>query len=265
MQYFTTTSAASRRAAGCIIVGVYNKATLGVAAAELDSASGGSLSRLAKNGDLSGRLGACQVLNAVTGVRAKRVLVVGLGKRKDFGIKQFRKAHESAIDSLKVRKVQDVVTYLTLEDVAATSPYYLARYAVESTGNRLYTYAETKSKRPPKPALREIGLAIASRGHAKQAMLGASHAVAIVEGTALARDLGNLPPNVCTPSYLARTAQKVAKKHSNLQTRVMNEAEIKKLGMHSFLSVTGGTVEPAKLIVMTYKGVTRQKPVVLVG
>ena len=70
---------------------------------------------------------------------------------------------------------------------------------------------------------------------------------------------------MCTPSYLARTARDLAKRHRNLQTKVLNEAEVKRLGMHSFLSVTGGTVEPAKLIVMQYRGKSGARPVVLVG
>jgi leucyl aminopeptidase len=81
----------------------------------------------------------------------------------------------------------------------------------------------------------------------------------------LAKDFGNLPPNVCTPSYLARAAQQLAKKHRNLQTKVLNEADMKRLGMHALLSVTNGTVEPARLIVMQYKGTNNQQPVVLVG
>jgi leucyl aminopeptidase len=81
----------------------------------------------------------------------------------------------------------------------------------------------------------------------------------------LARDLGNLPPNVCTPGYLAKTAQKLAARHAKLQTKILNEAAIRKHDMHSFLSVTNGANEPAKLIVMQYKGGGKEKPVVLVG
>jgi leucyl aminopeptidase len=81
----------------------------------------------------------------------------------------------------------------------------------------------------------------------------------------LAKDLGNLPPNVCTPTYLARAAQKLAKGNGRLTTRIINESDMKRLGMHSLLSVTAGTHEPAKLIVMQYKGGGKSKPVVLVG
>jgi leucyl aminopeptidase len=115
------------------------------------------------------------------------------------------------------------------------------------------------------PSIKKIGLAINKRGDAAKTILGAEHAQAIVEGMSLARDLGNLPANVCTPSYLARAAQKIARQQKKVTTKVMGEAEIKRLGMHAFLSVTGGTTEPAKLIVMQYKGTTKMKPVVLVG
>jgi leucyl aminopeptidase len=265
MQYYTTTSAASRRAAACIIVGIYEKGKLGHAAENIDNACGGDLSRLIKSGDIAGDLGACQMLNSLQGVKTKRVLIVGLGNSADFGIRQYRKAHKKAIDYLKKTKVQDIVTYLTLEDVAQVGTYYLARYAVETIGNALYSYSETKSKRAPKVFLKDVGLATASRGQATQCMAGAAHADAIVDGMTIARDLGNLPPNVCTPSYLARTAQKLGRQHSALQTRVLGEAEIRKLGMRSFLSVTDGTSEPAKLIVMQYKGARKEDPIVLVG
>jgi leucyl aminopeptidase len=266
MEFFTTTSAASRRAADCVVVGVYEKGELGQAAADIDAASDGLITRHAKDGDISGRAGTSLLLPAVPGVRADRVLLIGLGKKKKFGVTQFRQATETAINQIKGSKVGDVVNYLTLEDVAGASPYYLARYAVESTGNALYAFGAMKSgKKPRAPSINKAGLAIKKRGDATKTMLGAKHAQAIVDGLSLARDLGNLPANVCTPAYLARAAQKIARQHKNVTTRVIGEAEIKRLGMRAFLSVTGGTKEPAKLIVMQYKGTTKKKPVVLVG
>ncbi len=266
MEFFTTTSAASRRAADCVVVGVYEKGELGLAAADIDAASDGLLTRHAKDGDISGRAGTSLLLPAVPGVRANRVLVIGLGKKKKFGVTQFRKATAIAINQIKESKAGDVVNYLTLEDVAGASPYYLARYAVESTGNALYAFDAMKSGKKPRASLiKKAGLAIKKRGDAAKTMLGAKHAQAIVDGLSLARDLGNLPANVCTPAYLARAAQKIARQHKNVTTKVVGEAEIKRLGMRAFLSVTGGTNEPAKLIVMQYKGATKKKPVVLVG
>ena len=266
MKFIATTGAASHRACGCIIVGVYEKGKLGHGAADIDAASHGLISRHIKEGVISGRPGSSLLLPAVPGIRAQLVLVVGLGKCGQFGVSQFRLAIATAINLIKGSKVRDIVNYLTLEDVDRTSPYYLARYAIESTGNCFYSFDEMKSgKKRRAPSLKLLGLAVRKRGDAARTKLGAEHAQAIVEGMSLARDLGNLPPNVCTPSYLARAAQKISRQQRSVTTRILGEAEIKRLGMHAFLSVTGGTSEPAKLIVMQYRGTTRQKPVVLVG
>ncbi len=266
MDYFTTTSAASRRAGDAVIVGVYERGKLGTAARDVDEASGGRLTRLVKSGDVSGSLGRSTVLASLDKVRARRVVVVGLGKLSEFGVTQFRKATAAALEALDGYKIRNIVTYLTLEDTGGTSPYYLARYTVQSVGDVLYRFEEMKSgRRKPAMPLSKIGFAIESRGDVARATLGAEHADAIVASMNLAKDLGNLPANVCTPSYLARTAQRLSRKHRSLQTRIVNEAEMKKLGMRSLLSVTAGTVEPAKLIVMHYKGAGRDAPVVLVG
>jgi leucyl aminopeptidase len=90
MEFFTTTSAASRRAGGCIVVGVYEKGKLGRAAADIDASSKGLIKRHIKDGDISGRAGTSLLLPAVPGVRSQRVLVVGLGKSSSFGVTQFR-------------------------------------------------------------------------------------------------------------------------------------------------------------------------------
>ncbi len=266
MEYFTTTSAASRRASGCIIIGVYERGNKGIAATDVDAASGGQISKLIKRGDISGNPGSCTVLTSIAGVKAQRIAVVGLGSKSKFGISAYRRAIAAAISAVKGSKVEDIVNYLTLENVADTSAYYLARYATETIGNAIYSFTEMKTKRKkPSSKLRKIGHAIASRGDAAKSKQGSQHAIAIVEGMSLCRDLGNLPANVCTPSFLARTAQKLARQHTKLETRVINEPEMKRLGMHALLSVTAGTKEPAKLIVMQYKGAVRQQPVVLVG
>ena len=266
MQYFTTTSGAANRPGHAVIVGVYEKGKLSRGAEDVDAASGGSIRKLLRQGDLCDQLGASRVLRDISGVRAQRIVVVGLGKAGALDVSQFRYALRSAIECLRGSKINDVTNYLTLEEVEGADAYYLARYTVETIGGKLYAFNELKSSKAVGGIpLKKIGIAVANRGDASKAMLGAEHAGAIVRGMDIARDLGNLPPNVCTPSYLASTAQRLAKQHANLQTRVINEPEIRKLGMRSFLSVTGGSSEPAKLIVMQYKGSGKDQPVVLVG
>ncbi|MEX1266304.1 MAG: M17 family peptidase N-terminal domain-containing protein, partial [Woeseia sp.] len=181
MEYFATTGAASRRAAATIVVGVYERGKLGAAARELDAASNGQLQKLVKRGDISGCAGKCTVLQSLDNVRAQRIVVAGLGKISEFGVKPFRKATAAAVEALDEYKVTEIVSFLTLEDIAGADIYYLARYTVETIGNSLYRFTEMKTARQ-KPAmpLKKIGLAIAGSGDDKKAMLGATHADAIV-------------------------------------------------------------------------------------
>jgi leucyl aminopeptidase len=266
MEYFTTTSKAPRRAVDCVIVGVYERGKLGVGAADIDAAGKGYLKELIRSGDIPNAPGRCVVLTGVPGVRAKRVAVAGLGKPSKLDGKVFRKAVAAAIQALDGSKTRQILNTLTLEPVKDSSPYYLARHSAEVVGETLYRFTEMKSGRKKKPmALSRYGHSIAKRGDANKSALGARHGDAIAAGVRLARDLGNLPANVCTPSHLARVARKLATGDGRLTTQVLTEAEMKRLGMGSLLSVTAGTAEPGKLIVMKYKGAGSDRPIVLVG
>ncbi len=266
MNYFTTTSKPSKRAVDCAIVGIYDRGKLGAGASDIDSASGGEIRRLIKGGDISSKLARCTLLTNVPGVKADRVIVAGLGKRADFGAAQLRKVLAAATKLISETKSRQILNCLSLENVSKTSPYYVARHSAEAVGDALYRFTEMKSARKPAArALKTVGFCIANRSDARATRLGAQHGDAIVTGASLARDLGNLPGNVCTPNYLARTARKLATGNGRLTTRVLTESEMKRLGMGSLLSVTAGTKEPAKLIVMQYRGARKEKPVVLVG
>src|SRR5690606_34154635 len=104
---------------------------------------------------------------------------------------------------------------------------------------------------------------------AKAAAVAAVQGAAIAGGMDLAKDLGNLPPNICTPTYLANTARSIAKTHK-LKVEVLGRKQLEALKMGSFLAVTKGTEEPPQFIVLQYQGAvglakSRQAPVVLVG
>lgn len=266
MDYFTTTSSAAKRAADCVIVGVYDGGTLAAGAKEIDSASNGALRRLVKSGDVSSKPGRCALLTNLSGIKAARVAVVGLGKPDSLDTRTFCRAVAAAASAVSDSNCKNILNTLTLEDVGDTGIYYLARQTVQSIGDVRYRFTQMKSKGDSaRLALGKVGLSVANSAEASKALLGATHGDGIVEGMSLAKDLGNLPPNVCTPTYLARTAQKLAKGNGKLTTRVLNETDMKRLGMHSLLSVTAGTSEPAKMIIMQYKGGGKSKPIVLVG
>ena len=266
MEYFTTTSKPSRRAVDCVVVGVFDRGRLGSAAADIDAASNGEIRRLIKSGDISSQVGRCAMLTGVAGVKAQRVAVAGLGKASELNAKRFRKVMAAVVQAVGKTKARQVLNALTLEKVKGVSNYYLARHSAEVVTHGLYRFTRMKSgRKAPTSPLRKIGFAVARRADGAQVLKGANHGDAIGAGMSVARDLGNLPANVCTPSFLARTARDLAKGNGKLTTRVLSEAEMKRLGMRTLLSVTAGTVEPARLIIMQYKGGGKEAPVVLVG
>jgi len=265
MEYQITTRAASTLAADCLIVGIYDGKP-GPAAKDVDAASDGWLKRQIRSGDAPHKLGKTSLFAAPDGIRAKRVLTVGLGKQTDCNAKKLRNAIDAAMQAARQRKLKSLAVGLTLDEVVDTSPYYRARHVAERIASALYRFDEMKSDPDKTPAdIAKITLLAASKSDAGKIKLGGKHGEAIGAGASLTRDLGNLPPNVCTPTYLAKIAKEKASEIKNLSTKVINESEIKKLKMGAFLAVTSGTDEPAKLIVMEYRGAAKGAPIVLVG
>ena len=78
-------------------------------------------------------------------------------------------------------------------------------------------------------------------------------------GADLARNLGNRPPNICTPSHLADTARDIARRYARLEVKVLDEADMRKLGMGALLAVAQGAEEPPRMIVLTYRGTTSKQ------
>ena len=265
MRLFVVTATADRQKTDCAIVGLHEATALAGAGAAIDSALGGRLTRLVKSGDLRGKTGESLMLDT-DGAPFARVLVVGLGKKAGFGRKQYRKALTSALAVVAKTGARDAVSYLA-ETVEPADTYYDARLAAEALGAALYRIPAIRSTRqPPEPALKAFGVAIADAAQKAQAQRGLDHGAAIAAGAAMTRNLANLPANVCTPSYLAQQAKELARTYKTVKTQVLDEPELKRLKMGSFLSVTNGTDEPARLIVMRYEGGRAgQAPVALVG
>jgi leucyl aminopeptidase len=200
------------------------------------------------------------------GAACERVLVVGVGKKGKFERKHYRKALVAALGAVARTGARDAVSYLA-EALEPRDAYYDARLAVEAAGAALYRVPTIRSARKqPDPALKALGVAIDNSSDKAAAQRGLAHGAAIGAGSALTRDLANLPANVCTPAYLANQAKELARSHKSVRAQVLEERDLKRLKMGSFLSVTNGTDEPAKLIVLRYDGGrTGQAPIALVG
>ena len=266
MRFNAVSGGAARRRTECAIVGIHENGALTAPAAQLDVRLNGRIARLAKRGDLRGRSGEATLLD-VEGGPCQRVLVIGLGRKGALERKQYKRALLTAAAALVKSGARDAVSYLSLETVTATDPYYRGRLAAEAVGHALYRVPAIRSTRPPKaPALSSFTIAVPDRGQIAEAKRGLAHGAGISAGAALTRDLANLPANVCTPSYLATRARQLAREHRAIRVRTLDERELRRLRMGAFLSVTAGSDQPARLIVLRYQGGRRgAAPVALVG
>ncbi|MBX2869821.1 MAG: leucyl aminopeptidase [Acidiferrobacterales bacterium] len=253
-------------ASRCLVVGVHagKKVKLSASAQLLDNASKKGISAIIRKGDMSGEPGSTLMLYDLQGVRAERVMLVGLGAEGKVNAGDLRKAALAAAQLANKSKVRTLDISLFDRNHGRMDMATMARQVVESIAHGLYAYDETKSGRKKPAALKSVSLLV-DRSALAQAKKGVSRGAAIGEGMNLARELGNLPGNICTPSYLARQAKNM-QKELPIKTKVLSEADMRKLKMGSLLSVSRGSREPAKLIIMEYKGGKKgDAPVVLVG
>jgi leucyl aminopeptidase len=264
MEFKTVTGRADRARSDCAIIGIYERRELTGAADDLDRRSRGRLSAFLKRGDFAGNLCDTHLLDALPGSESIRVLLVGLGSRKKWNVKAYRRALATAIRAVSHTSARHCVSWLA-EGVEGLTPYYVGRVSAEVTYNTLYRIPDLKSgKKPPQPALRRLTLGV-SQADRKDIVRGLADGAGIAAGMRLTRDLGNLPANICTPRYLAQAARDLAAREKSIRVQVHDERAIEKLKMGSFLSVTRGSEEPPRLIVLQYQGAGKAAPIALVG
>jgi leucyl aminopeptidase len=267
MEFKAIVDSKVRNATGCAVVGVYENGDLGAATQKLDAQLGGLIAKLHKSGDFAAKLTDTLLLPAPAGAAAARVLLVGLGQREAFTRKQYRKAVLASAQALAKTGTSDAAVYLGLEEVPDLDTKYRARIVAEVFSSHAYKVPDLKTATKPKKApLAEVHVAAADARSVKSAGEGLRIGAAIAAGAAFARDLANLPPNVCTPAHMGRQAQQLAKDFPSIKTKVLDLAEIKALKMGAFLAVTQGSAEPPRLIVCEYRGGRKTlPPVCLVG
>lgn len=272
MEYFVKSGNPEKQRVACVIVGIYDRRSPSDPAEVIDKAADGLIGGIMRRGDMDGKLGSTLVLHNVPGVFADRVLLVGLGKQRDFDEAAFRKANVAAARALRgATGAIDAVSYLTHLEVKGRDFHWNVQQATLVTEDAYYRLDAMKGAQArealPAYKLERLTFDVPRRSDLPSGEKGLAEALAIAKGVALAKDLGNLPGNVCTPSYLAETGLKLAAESAGLiSTRILEEADMEKLGMGSLLSVSRGSRQPAKLIVMEYRqGPAGEKPVALVG
>lgn len=267
MEFTTKTGDLAKQKTPCLVLGVFEKQRLTVSTETIDAATGGRLTELLKKGDLDGEAGRTLLLYDLPGVAAERVLLVGCGKRKAFTRANYRKAVTAAVAVLQTTHAGEALLALTDPLPETLDLYAASREAVLAAADKVYRYSHTKDdKQAPKTPLKRLTLWAPDKSALATIELAISHGTAMAAGIDLAKELGDLPGNLCTPTYLADQARELGERFDALKVEVLDEDEMAKLGMGALLSVSRGSHQPAQLIVMHYRGGKRNaKPIVLVG
>ena len=266
MQFSIRTLSPEKAKTGCLVLAVQGAETLARATLAADKAARGALRRALAGGDLPEKTGSTLLLRGVPGLAAERVLLLRLGERGKYDAAAFREAALGAGKALKALGAKDAVLFVADLAVGGRGLPWAVRQAILCIRDAFYRFDQLKTqKQPAAPALASVTLAIGGAPVTLQAQIALKEAVATADGTDLARTLGNLPPNLCTPTRLAEEARKLAQQFK-LGIEVLERRDMEKLGMGALLAVTRGSHQPPKMIVLRYAGGAKaKKPLVLVG
>jgi leucyl aminopeptidase len=265
MDFPVKTGAPASQRTECAILPIFDDGQLRGATKEVDTAARGLIKQLVRAGDAIGRLGATTLVHRTQGTASSRWLLVGCGRHADFGARRFASATAAAIAALRGTGTKDAISYLGY-GAASVGTELAARQTVEVVRAQLYRFDELKSRKDPESKLRRVGIGLARGADSGEARRGLRVGTAIANGTELARNLGNRPPNVCTPTHLAETARGLAKRFRKLEVKVLSEPDMRRLGMGALLAVTQGADEPARLIAIQYRGAAAKvAPIAICG
>jgi len=275
MEFSTQTTASLHQIkTPALAIGVFADAVLTPGADIIDQASNGALKSVLKS-EFQAKPNTHLVLRNLQGVSATRIILIGLGKQEAYNAKVHAGAEQVFANYCVQARLTEGVSTLAAIECAGSSLQQRAQAAAIAAGQAVYRYDATFGKRDAdaQPKLKKIALAVA-RNQAAEAQRGLAAGNAIANGMSLTRLLGDLPANVCTPTYLGNTAKKLAKEFKNLKAEVLNTKQIEALKMGSFLSVARGSYEPPAFIVLRYAppakatakaGGKAKAPIVLVG
>ncbi|MDP4529296.1 leucyl aminopeptidase [Alkalimonas delamerensis] len=267
MEFSVKSGSPEKQRSACIVVGVYEPRRLSAVAEQLDKISEGYISNLLRRGDLEGKPGQMLLLHHVPNVLSERVLLVGCGKERELDERQYKQIIAKTISTLNETGSMEAVCFLSELHVKGRDIYWKVRHAVESAQDSLYVFDQLKSKKDEtRRPLRKIVFNVPTRRDLALGEKAVDHGLAVAAGAKLCKDVGNMPPNICTPSYLAEQSEQLANQHSKLQVEVLGPAQLAELGMNAYLAVGKGSVNEPRMTVMNYRGAdTDAAPIVLVG
>jgi leucyl aminopeptidase len=265
MEFSIKSGTPERQRSACLVLGVFESRVPAPAAWEARPATQAALAEVLASGDMDGKVGRTLMLRKLPALDSERLLLVGLGKKGEFGDKAYATALRAAVKAVRESGAADATLLLTRIPVKGRSAAWRIRQAAMLAEETLYRFDRFKSQKDEPRPLGTLFFAVDDRTGEAVAAQALAQGRAIGEGAALAKTLGNLPANVCTPEYLADAAQRIAEAHP-FDCRILERADMETLGMHSLLSVAQGSRQAPKFIVAQYQGGgPGDRPIVLIG
>ena len=267
MEFNVKSGSPEKQRSACIVVGVYEPRRLSPVAEKLDEISEGYISSLLRRGDLEGKAGQMLLLHHVPNVLSERVLLVGCGKERELDERQYKQIIAKTIQTLNETGSMEAVCYLSDLHVKGRDVYWKVRQAVEATQDSLYTFLQLKTKKgEPRRPLRKIVFNVPTRKELPIGERALQHGLAVSAGSRTARDVANMPPNICNPVYLLEQANALAENYAHLSIESVNEAQMEALGMHCYLAVGRGSENESMMSIIHHQGGDKDEaPIVLVG
>ncbi|MEE9425735.1 MAG: leucyl aminopeptidase [Methylococcales bacterium] len=266
MKYTICSENQLQQSGDCLITGVYSDSGLSASTKIIDEKFNGLISNIIDKEQFKAKSGEILQLTPSATDSFTRIFVVGLGNSAELDAKAFRKLIKKASALLAATKTANVLCTLTENTVLKQDNQWKARQIAQSLSGSTYSFQQLKSGDQSQASLAEVFLLSPQASDNQSIEAGAKQGDAIAQGMHFAKDLANLPGNYCTPTYLAQQATELAEQCSTMSIEVLDEDQMQTLGMGSLLSVSRGSREPAKLIVLNYQGGSdKDKPVVLVG
>lgn len=248
----------------CVVIGVYENEQPSHAAAKLNQMTEGAVKKCLKSSGFLGKLG--QTLSFYHVSDFNHVLFVGCGKQQALAPMAYRKIITAAMKGLAQTAAKTAVFYMDDIEVNGCDSAWKAKQLAECASEALYRFDLFKTEKEPVPALKEIIIHHQNKATLADTQTAAKQGMAIGEAVSFTKNLGNLPSNICTPSFLADQALELKKSLSGLKVKILSEKDMQKLNMGALLAVSQGSAEEAKLICLEYNGGSKkQAPIAFVG
>jgi leucyl aminopeptidase len=267
MEFGVKSGSPEKQRSACIVVGVFEPRRLTTVAEQLDQISEGYISNLIRRGDLEGKAGQMLLLHHVPNVLSERVLLVGCGKERELNERQYKQIVAKTIKTLNETGSMEAVSFLTELHVKGRDTYWKVRQAVEAANDSVYSFLQLKTKKgEPRRPLRKMVFNVSTRKELYLGERAIEHAQAVSKGVKVAKDVSNMPPNICNPKYLNEQSLELVSNYDSLSLETIDEAQMETLGMHTYLAVGRGSVNESIMSVIHHKGGAEgEKPYVLVG